>query len=182
MNTVTNRMTLEAFFAFDDGTERRYEFMDGELIEMPPESDLNNRIALYLLSIFLTVVPIGLIRHKDTELVVSGGRVRLPDLMILSEELAGALQGSRRSTVTHEMPPPLLIVEVVSLGKANQDRDYRYKRSEYAARGVAEYWVVDPGQEDGLYEEKLYRGSDEIVCETFPVLKLTAEMVLRAGS
>jgi Uma2 family endonuclease len=35
---------------------------------------------------------------------------------------------------------------VVSPGKANEDRDYRYKRSEYAARGIAEYWIVDPAQ------------------------------------
>jgi hypothetical protein len=33
---------------------------------------------------------------------------------------------------------------VVSPGKENEDRDYRYKRSEYAARGIAEYWIVDP--------------------------------------
>ncbi|WP_229642260.1 Uma2 family endonuclease [Waterburya agarophytonicola] len=30
------------------------------------------------------------------------------------------------------------------MGKVNQDRDYRYKRSEYAARGIAEYWIIDP--------------------------------------
>ncbi len=42
------------------------------------------------------------------------------------------------------MPPPALVVEVVSPGKVNQDRDYRFKRSEYAARGIKEYWIVDP--------------------------------------
>lgn len=62
------------------------------------------------------------------------------------------------------MPPPLLVVEVVSPGQEN--RDYRYKRSEYAARGIAEYWIVDPMQQrvmvlewvEGLYEEKVYEG------------------------
>jgi Uma2 family endonuclease len=44
--------------------------------------------------------------------------------------------------VLMDMPPPLLVVEVVS---PNQEkRDYRYKRTEYAARGIAEYWIVDP--------------------------------------
>jgi Uma2 family endonuclease len=42
------------------------------------------------------------------------------------------------------MPPPRLVVEVVSPGKTNIDRDYRYKRSQYQARGIAEYWIVDP--------------------------------------
>jgi Uma2 family endonuclease len=34
------------------------------------------------------------------------------------------------------------VVEVVSPGKANEERDYCYKRSEYAAWGIAEYWIV----------------------------------------
>ncbi|MGC8712145.1 MAG: Uma2 family endonuclease [Leptodesmis sp.] len=41
------------------------------------------------------------------------------------------------------MPPPRLIVEVVSPGKTNRDRDYIHKRSQYAAIGVPEYWLVD---------------------------------------
>lgn len=59
------------------------------------------------------------------------------------------------------MPPPLLVLEVVSPGKRNRDRDYRFKRSEYAARGIAHYWIIDPQEQeficlelkDGLYEE-----------------------------
>jgi Uma2 family endonuclease len=46
-----------------------------------------------------------------------------------------------------DMPPPLLVVEVASPGKRNQDRDYRYKRSEYTVRGIIEYWIIDPEQE-----------------------------------
>ena len=60
----------------------------------------------------------------------------------------------------------MLVVEVVSPGKANRDRDYRYKRSEYAARGIAHYWIIDPQYRtmtclelvDGLYEEQIFRG------------------------
>lgn len=87
------------------------------------------------------------------------------------------------------MPPPALVVEVVSPGKVNEDRDYRYKRSKYAARGIPEYWIVDSGQAkvtvlmwvDGLYEEAVFQGSNSIVSTTFPDLKLTAAQVLGAG-
>lgn len=50
-------------------------------------SDRNNLIALYLLAEFLKLIPIRLIRHKDTEIVVTGNRtrVRMPDLLILTE-------------------------------------------------------------------------------------------------
>lgn len=113
---------------------------------------------------------------------------RLPDLMVLSEELATALEGASRSTVMMDMPPPLLVVEVVSLGKENIDRDYRYKRSEYAARGIAQYWIVDPIEErvtvlewvEGLYEERVFQGNERIVSPMLPDLHLTSEQVMNA--
>lgn len=188
--TATRKLTLEEYLVYDDGTDTKYELIDGELVEMPPESDRNNLISLYLLVEFFKFVPIKLIRHKDTEIVVTGNRtrVRFPDLMILTEELFAAIDG-RRATITQDMPPPALVVEVVSPGKVNEDRDYRYKRSEYAARGIPEYWIVDPTQAkvtvlalvDGLYEEAVFQGSNAIASTTFPDLKLTAAQVLGAG-
>jgi Uma2 family endonuclease len=107
--------------------------------------------------------------------------------MVLSEELAEALEGSSRSTVTIDMPPPLLVVEVVSPRQEN--RDYRYKRSEYAARGIAEYWIVDPIQQrvtvlewvEGLYEETVYTGECAIASPVLGVLELTAQTLLQGG-
>ena len=150
-------------------------------------SDRNNLIALYLLSEFLQLVPIRLIRHKDTEIVVTGNRtrVRMPDLLILTEELFTAI-GGRRATITSDMPSPVLVVEVVSPGKANRDRDYRYKRSEYAARGIAEYWIVDPefsqvtvlSLVDGLYEETVFESQQTIASKIVPQFSRTAADVL----
>ncbi|MCC5612489.1 Uma2 family endonuclease [Nostoc sp. CHAB 5834] len=57
-------------------------------------------------------------------------RVRLPDLMILTQELLEAM-ALRQATITPEMPSPVMVVEVVSPGKVNEDRDYRYKRSSW---------------------------------------------------
>ena len=37
-----------------------------------------------------------------------------------------------------------LVVEIVSEGKENRDRDLVTKRIEYAAAGIEEYWIVDP--------------------------------------
>lgn len=190
MSIATQRLTIEEYLAYDNGTDTRYELVDGELVEMPPETDRHNLIALYLLSEFLKLVPLRLIRHKDTELVVTGNRtrVRLPDLMILTEELLAAI-GGRRATITPDMPSPALVVEVVSAGKVNEDRDYRYKRSEYAARGIREYWIADPHKArvsvlmliDGLYEEAVFAGEECITSEILPTLQLTATQVLEAG-
>jgi len=190
MVITTQKLTIDEYLNFDDGTDLRYEVVDGELLEMPPETDRNNLIALYLLSEFLKLVPLRLIRHKDTELVVTGNRlrVRLPDLMILTGELFRAI-GGRRATITADMPAPALVVEVVFPGKANEDRDYRDKRSEYAARGVPEYWIVDPNKArvtiltliDGLYEEAVFEGQNEIVSSILPSFKLSAEQILKVG-
>ncbi len=38
---------------------------------------------------------------------------------------------------------PTIIIELVSKGKINQERDYVVKRAEYREIGVKEYWVID---------------------------------------
>jgi len=139
---------------------------------------------------FGKLIPFYLICHKDTEIVTIGNRprVRLPDLMILTEELSAAI-GNRRGTVTLDMPSPILVVEVVSPGKTNRDRDYRYKRSEYAARGILEYWIIDPEQKqvtvltlvDGFYEEAVFQEDNSIPSAAVPELKLTVSQLLAAG-
>jgi Uma2 family endonuclease len=96
------------------------------------------------------------------------------------------------SLITHEMPPPMLVVEVVSPGKPgeqNYDRDYVDKPKEYATRGIPEYWLIDPSRQIVLvltlkgatYQEKSFTGNAAIVSSAFPDLKLTAEQILRAG-
>ena len=56
MTTVIKKLTLEEYLAYDDGTDTRYELVDGNLVEMPPETDSNNLISLYLLSEFLKFI------------------------------------------------------------------------------------------------------------------------------
>ena len=117
---------------------------------------------------------------------VMGGRAtaRIPDLTILSEELELELSEINRSTIIADMPPPTLVVEVVS---PNQEkRDYRYKRSEYAARQIPEYWIVDPILNkvtvlelvEGLYEERVYTEEQIIISPQFSQFNLTARQVL----
>ncbi|RCJ40530.1 hypothetical protein A6769_04010 [Nostoc punctiforme NIES-2108] len=191
MTAITGkRLTLEEYLKYDDRTDSQYELVAGELVVMPPESPKNVQISLFLLVNFLKFVPVNWLSNK-VEIVVAGSRAttRIPDLVVLTDELATALEGATRSTITLDMPPPALVVEVVSPGKANEDRDYRYKRSEYAARGIAEYWIVDPQMNrvtvlvlvDGFYEETRFSGNTAIASTIFPELQLTAEQVFNAG-
>jgi Uma2 family endonuclease len=83
------------------------------------------------------------------------------------------------------MPPPALVVEVVSPGQANRERDYRYKHTEYAARGIAEYWIVDPETNqvtlclwvNGQYEDRVYSGTEAIQSTVVPEFGLTVAQI-----
>jgi Uma2 family endonuclease len=187
--SIKKIFTLEEYLAYDDGTDTRYELENGKLVVMPSESDLNGLIVIFLLTELLPFVRRGLFRMK-TEIAVSGYRAtaRVPDLMVLTEEAAAALQGAKRSILLSDMPPPALVVEVVSPGTKNEQRDYRYKRSEYAARGIQEYWIVDAIAHQvivltwvaGLYEESVFQGDQSIGSSLFHELQLTANQILQA--
>ena len=187
--------TIEEYLDYDDGTDTRYELVDGELVEMGAEKRLNEKIALWLLSQLLQFVPIDLIA-RGTQISVRGktATARNPDLMILTEELDQILSQQSQSLITFDMPAPALVVEVVSPGEPgtdNYDRDYVEKPKEYATRGIPEFWQIDPDKgrkvvivltlKDGAYQAREFRGSDRVLSPTFPDLQLTAEQILRAG-
>jgi Uma2 family endonuclease len=182
------KMTFAEFLEFDDGKDNSfYELENGELILMPLESETNRRIVSFLFAYFLQQgIPYYRLSMK-TEVAVQSRfvGVRIPDLVVLSEELATVMAGISRSLVMLDMPPPDLVVEVVS--PSQESRDYRYKRTEYGARGISEYWIVDPMQGkvtvlqwvEGLYEEKVYTGDSAIASTVLDKLELTAVQVLQ---
>jgi len=187
---ISTKLSLADYFEVTaevspDESENRCEFVDGEIIEMPPESSQNALISLFLLTQFLQLLPFWRLRRMDTEIIVAD-RVRVPDLLVLGEDLARVLNQNRRGTITPNMPAPLLVLEVVSPRKVNEDRDYRYKRSEYAARGILEYWIVDPGKAkvsvltliDGWYEVEEFEGDEVVKSPQFLELSLTANQLL----
>jgi len=191
MTTTQPLLTFEEYLAYDDGTDTRYELVDGELVAMPPESPENNAIAKRLFVELLRHFPMDLVAYKDTEVEVSGRRscCRIPDLLVHTPESAAALAGATRATITRDMPPPALVIEVVSPGEANRLRDYRYKHTEYAARAIAEYWIVDPETRqvrvcqwiEGQYEDTRLHGAEPIRSTVVPELTLTVDQLLAPG-
>ncbi|MEO0397617.1 MAG: Uma2 family endonuclease [Cyanobacteria bacterium P01_A01_bin.137] len=179
-------LTLDQYLAHTAGTDIRYELVDGALVEMPPESDENLSIARTLLLALIKHIPAELVTW-GTEIEVSGRRVgcRIPDLLVHFEESKAALAGTKRATITHDMPPPALVVEVVSPGQTNRDRDYRYKHTEYAARAIAEYWIVDPETrqvticrwDNGMYEDTVYTEDETLQSALVPDFDLTVNAV-----
>jgi Uma2 family endonuclease len=192
MSSVTKpRMTFEEYLTYDDGTDNRYAWIDGVLTEMPTESELNAWLSLALQ---LHLINLGLVKPRLTHrynceievpvLKTKQARNRFPDLVIVRPEHIGLTQ--KRLTIRLDMPAPVFVMEVVSPGQTNRERDYEDKRAQYEARGISEYWLLDPEQQivmvlalvDGVYQEAIFRGNNRIVSPLFPMFALTAEQVL----
>lgn len=82
----------------------------------------------------------------------------------------------------------MLIIEVASLGNESSE-NYQQKPTEYVARGVLEYWIIDPDRQwvkigsliNGAYQFADFTGNQCILSPTFPQLNLTAEQILNVG-
>ncbi|MEB3294142.1 MAG: Uma2 family endonuclease [Synechococcales bacterium] len=188
------KITLEAYLTYDDGTHIRYELVDGVLVDMGTESTLNTLIAMYLA---FTFADLGLprylmgIKHK---IEVSSGyaSARDPDLIVHTEESLLAIESRKEACLFLGEPNPMLVIEVASPGTESSDnyqRDYEQKPREYAQRGIAEYWIVDPERAwvrvgrltDGAYQFVAFQGDEPILSPTLSNLTLSATQVLKAG-
>lgn len=72
-------------------------------------------------------------------LVYANGEAVAPDLVWVSKARLAAILGDDGKL--HESPE--IVVEVLSPGKANEERDRDKKLPLYARHGVPEYWIVD---------------------------------------
>ncbi len=190
MTIATKKLlTLEEYLAYDDGTETRYELEDGVLVEMPTESLGNCDVARLILWELMKLMGLSMVAYKEIELVVTGGRAkcRLPDLLVHTPESRAAIAQTNRSLITLDIPPPALVIEIVSPGSENRNRDYRYKHTEYAARAIAEYWIVDPEMQqitvckwvEGKYEDTILTGEQLIISEVVANWQLTINQIFQ---
>jgi Uma2 family endonuclease len=122
----------------DDGN--RYELIEGELFVsrapgIPHQRVLNN--LQFALESYVKENPIGIV-VPGAGAVFSDYDAVIPDLVFVRNE--------RWSDVVTEIRftgAPDLVIEILSPGKENRDRDLLVKRQLYAKYGVAEYWIVD---------------------------------------
>jgi Uma2 family endonuclease len=146
VDLLTKTYSFEEYLAYNDGTDNKYELVDGELKLMPTASGLHALILVFIYDILRAEID----RIKQQWKVMPGtlgvrtakNKSRIPDLLVLSQSQC---QEIRKMPAAVLETPPLLAVEIVSQG--NPDDDYRYKRSEYTVREIPEYWIIDPEKE-----------------------------------
>lgn len=187
VTTAATNLTFEEYLTYDDGTGFHYELVDGRLELMNPPT-----IQHFLIADFLDTVLKAEIKRlalpwlclREAGVRTGRNKSRLTDLCVVTLEQARELMNVSAVFQT----PPRLIVEIVS--PESVKRDYRYKRSEYAALEVPEYWIVDPIEakisvlllEEGLYEQTVFASSQKIVSQTFPELAIALEQVFIASN
>ena len=189
---LRQRLTFAEYLKYNDGTDKRYELVNGELIPMSLGIGQHGEIADFLNNEFRDEIKRMNQPWVSKQMVVGirsprGGRwdtSRIPDVMVLSLEQWRTLQ-AREAVIEFNESPPLLVVEVVS--ESTKTVDYRAKRGEYSVLDIPEYWIVDPllskvtifMLNEEWYEPVEFVSVDIIQSPLFPNLHLTVEQILR---
>lgn len=163
----------------DDG--QRYELIDGDLRMAPAPNPDHQHVAgliFYYLMQHVQMAGHGRVFSAPIDVELSPVTIVQPDAVVLLHGGAAAITAQRI------VGPPDLVVEVVSPGTASYDR--REKRDLYAAAGVREYWIADPGHRavelltlDGaVYRaEHVYRGQAVIPSLVVPGWSVATDLL-----
>ena len=116
--------------------DKRYEVINGRLIEMPAPTVLHQRVLgdlYYILRVNLKGK--GDVLISPVDVILSDTVVVQPDLLFVSRERMDVVKD-------RVFGPPDLVVEIVSPGSYHHDRYEKFKL--YEKHGVREYWIVLP--------------------------------------
>lgn len=140
----------------DDGS--RYELIEGEIFVSRAPGLTHQRVSrniLVAIDRYLEHSPIG--EALATPGLVFGQLTAvIPDIVFYRNERRDEVISGERLVAA-----PDLIVEILSEGRENINRDRLAKRQLYGKYGVSEYWIVDPHKKSveiyALSEETMER-------------------------
>lgn len=122
------------------GVSKVIEMTDGRLEFLPVPNELHQKIVMFFvlaLQAYLQPGRRGSVMFAPFPMDTLPGKYREPDVLVMLSENAKRKTNERWQGAD-------LVIEVVS--KDDPSRDYQQKRSEYAAAGIREYWIVDPAR------------------------------------
>lgn len=128
----------QAFYEWLDD-DVKAEFINGEVVVHSPALDRHNATVLFLgslLNAFVTDRNLGLVRIEKALVELTRNSYE-PDICYFGPAKAATIQPDQVY-----YPAPDLVVEVLSKSTKKADRETKFE--DYAAHGVAEYWLVDP--------------------------------------
>ena len=120
----------------------KLEFINGEVIVHSPVKKRHNDCVGRLLNLLRNYVQkndLGFVGFEKILIQLTRNDYE-PDLCFFGREKAAFFTPTQMI-----FPAPDFVVEVLSESTADKDRGVKF--NDYAAHGVKEYWLVDPGQE-----------------------------------
>lgn len=183
--TSTSLYSFEEYLQQNIDPDNRYELVDGKLELMNPPTFRHILIAKFLereLDREINRLKLPWLAIREGGIRTGWRKSRIADVYVVErEQVVNSLDESGVLFV-----PPLLVIEVVS--PESIKRDYRYKRSEYAAIGINEYWIVDPIEQqvtvlvldEGLYEETVFTFEQKLVSPALTEINLTPKQIFAA--
>ena len=163
----------------------RYELIGGELFVSRAPGIPHQRVILNLeisISNYLEDNPIGIL-VPGAGAIFSDYDAVIPDLAFVRTERWDQVVTGEKFTGALD-----LVIEVMSRGKENRDRDLLVKRQLYGKYGVAEYWIVDTENrlvevyrlsKDRLESITTLRNGDEIATPLLPEFRLSVSSVFK---
>lgn len=133
--------------------DEKAEFINGEVIVHSPvtlEHNLVGKRLLKLLDTYVVHHRLGIVGYEKLMISLTRNDYE-PDLCFFRAERAVEFTVQQR-----RFPAPDFIVEILSSSTEAVDRGVKFE--DYAAHGVEEYWLVDPGQ--GIVEQYLLQGGE----------------------
>ncbi len=121
------------------------EFDNGRIEVLPMPSIRHQNVLMNIavpLRVYVQVHELGTVLCTPMPLLVAPLKFREPDILF------NRSAAPEESDADKYLDSAELVVEIVSEGASNRKRDLIDKRAEYAVAGIAEYWVVDPEQQE----------------------------------
>jgi Uma2 family endonuclease len=154
---------------------KKMEFINGEIIFHSPVRLQHNRSTglLYkLLETFVSKHQLGFVGIEKIMISLSRNDYE-PDVCFFGNEKAKSFEPRQA-----QFPSPDFVVEVLSDSTEKNDREIKFQ--DYAAHGVAEYWIVDPEKqiveqyvlENECYELSVKAKDGEIGSAVLPEFKI----------
>jgi Uma2 family endonuclease len=193
-------LSFEEFLKWYPEDGRRYELIEGEIVEMRPVGQ-HELIASFIdaeLTLEIRRLQLPYFSSRNTLVKPNRpGSADLPDVIVLDREALGVDPYWEQFSTISVGSSARLVVEVVS---TNWQDDYLRKLADYEMLGIPEYWIVDylglgatryigkPKQPtisvyqlvEGEYQIRQFRRGEQVISAMFPDLALTTARVFQA--
>ncbi|MEA5598114.1 Uma2 family endonuclease [Rivularia sp. UHCC 0363] len=197
-------VTFEEFIdCLPENSGVRYELHNGNIVEIAQPVGEHEEVTGFLtIKLSALIDRLNLPYSIPNKVIVKPPQKDtgyFPNILVLNRaNLINEPLWKKASTLTNAASIPL-VIEVVS---TNWRDDYHFKYADYEEIGIPEYWIVDyaalggrnfignPKQPtisicnliDGEYRINKFQNNEQIVSQTFPDLKLTANQIFQAGA